>query len=131
MGEAIARRQGGPHTLVLADYDAAALDARAGALADGGFAVRTEPVDVASADSVQALAQRASQLGEVVQLVHTVGLSPVQATVEQIVAVDVLGVAHSLDSFGAIIADRGSGVIISPAWPATCTHRCRPIRSQR
>ena len=65
---------------------------RCGARADG-YAVRTQTVDVSDAESVSALAVAAGELGPVVQVAHTAGLSPTQAPPAAILAVDLLGVA--------------------------------------
>jgi hypothetical protein len=45
--------------------------------------------------------------GQISVLVHTAGLSPVQASARAIVQVDLLGTAHVLDTFGAVIAEGG------------------------
>ncbi|MGV9859073.1 SDR family oxidoreductase [Gordonia sp. NPDC003425] len=113
MGEAIARRQAAGHHLILADFDQEALDRRVDALAAEGFTATGHHVDVSSADSLGALADDAAASGPVMHVVHTAGLSPVQAPTEAILQVDLLGVALSLDAFGAVIADGGAGVVIS------------------
>jgi NAD(P)-dependent dehydrogenase (short-subunit alcohol dehydrogenase family) len=56
-------------------------------------------------------------------VVHTAGLSPEQATVDAILAVDLLGVAQTIDAFGAVITSGGSGVVIS----SMAAHLNRPI----
>ena len=73
----------------------------------------THPVDVASRESVHALAEYAASLGDVVNVVHTAGLSPVQASPEAILAVDLYGVAVVLEEFGQVIAAGGAGLVIS------------------
>ena len=73
----------------------------------------THPVDVASRESVHALAEYAASLGDVVNVVHTAGLSPVQASPEAIFAVDLYGVAVVLEEFGQVIAAGGSGLVVS------------------
>jgi NAD(P)-dependent dehydrogenase (short-subunit alcohol dehydrogenase family) len=83
------------------------------ALEAAGHTVRTRPVDVASRESVHALARAAAELGDVVNVVHTAGLSPVQASVDAIIAVDLIGVALVLDEFGEVIAPGGSGLVVS------------------
>lgn len=60
--------------------------------------------DVSSRDSVASLARRAQSLGPVRTVVHTAGLSPVQAPVRAILEVDLLGVALVLEEFGGVIA---------------------------
>ena len=113
IGQAIARRQGSGRTVLLADLNANTLAAAAEALEAAGHSVRTHPVDAASRDSVRALAQAAAQLGDVVNVVHTAGLSPVQASTEAILAVDLVGVAIVLEEFGRVIAPGGSGLVVS------------------
>lgn len=62
---------------------------------------------------MNSLAQAAAGLDDVVQVVHTAGLSPVQAQPAVILAVDLLGVAIVLEKFGCVIAAGGAGVVIS------------------
>jgi NAD(P)-dependent dehydrogenase (short-subunit alcohol dehydrogenase family) len=113
MGIAIARRIGSGGSLLLADIDAAALRAAAEDLRADGYQVAEQVTDVADAAAIDALAMAAGELGRVEVLVHTAGLSPVQATVEGILRVDLLGTALLLDAFGAAIAAGGSGVVIA------------------
>jgi NAD(P)-dependent dehydrogenase (short-subunit alcohol dehydrogenase family) len=113
IGQAIARRVGSGRTVLLADLDPDKLAGAAEALEAAGHAVRTHPVDVASRDSVRTLAQAAAALGDVVTVVHTAGLSPVQASAAAILAVDLVGVAVVLDEFGGVIAPGGAGLVVS------------------
>ncbi|GAA4722560.1 NAD(P)-dependent dehydrogenase, short-chain alcohol dehydrogenase family [Promicromonospora umidemergens] len=113
MGQAIARRQGSGRKLVLADFDQAGLDRTVEALRGEGHQVDGHVVDVSSATSVTDLADAAAAAGGVVQVIHTAGLSPTQATVDRILHVDLLGVAHVLDAFGAVVAPGGAGVVIA------------------
>lgn len=113
IGQAIARRQGAGRQLLLADRNEQTLQSAADALTGAGYAVQTHPVDVASPESVSALAAFAASLGPVMQVVHTAGLSPVQAPPAAILAVDLLGTALVLDAFGAIIASGGAGLVIA------------------
>ena len=113
MGVAVARRVGPGRSLVLADVDAEALRHIADQLRDEGHRVTTAHVDVTSRSSVLELAAVAAAAGPVTSVVHTAGLSPEQATVKAILAVDLLGVALTLDAFGAVIEHRGAGVIIA------------------
>jgi NAD(P)-dependent dehydrogenase (short-subunit alcohol dehydrogenase family) len=113
IGQAIARRQGSGKTVLLADRNEDTLGAATQALASAGHTVTTRPVDVSSRESVRALAQAAAELGDVTQVVHTAGVSPVQAPPAAILAVDLLGVALVLEEFGRVIAPGGAGVVIS------------------
>ncbi|WP_067457643.1 SDR family oxidoreductase [Nocardia alba] len=113
MGEAIARRQGGGRSVVLADFQETALATLTEQLTGEGYAVSSRHTDVASAESVQQLADHAASVGEVVQVIHTAGLSPVQASVERIVAVNLVGVGYVLDAFGPLLGPGGAGLVIS------------------
>jgi NAD(P)-dependent dehydrogenase (short-subunit alcohol dehydrogenase family) len=103
MGRAVARRLGSGRALVLADASEAQLEEAAEGLRGDGFDVHPVAVDVASDRHVAALADRASELGALRALVHTAGVSPVQATPRQIVDVDVVGTARVLDAFEPLV----------------------------
>ncbi|WP_106398820.1 SDR family oxidoreductase [Actinocorallia populi] len=113
MGQAIARRQGPGARVLVADFDGELLESVTGGLRGEGYEVTPAAVDVSSPDSVVALAERAASLGEVRAVVHTAGLSPVQAPVPAILAVDLLGVALVLEEFGKVVASGGAGVVIA------------------
>ena len=125
IGQAIGRRQGSGRTVLLADRNETVLKNAQDAVEAAGHSVVTHAVDVSSRESVHALAQYAASLGEVVNVVHTAGLSPVQATPKAILAVDLYGVAMVLEEFGDVVAGGGSGLVVSsmagymlPALPA-------------
>ncbi|GAB2832215.1 SDR family oxidoreductase [Actinocorallia aurea] len=113
MGEAIARRVGSGAHLLLADFSAEVLEAAAARLSGEGQRVTSQIVDVTSRASVAALAKTAAGLGDIAKVVHTAGLSPVQAPVEAILAVDLLGVALVLEEFGEVVARGAAGLVIS------------------
>lgn len=113
IGQAIARRIGVGKTILMADLNEDAALAAANTLQAAGFTTSTATVDVASHDSVRALADTAAALGDVVHVVHTAGLSPAQASPEAIIAVDLIGVAFVLEEFGRIITGGGSGIVIA------------------
>jgi len=113
IGQAIARRQGNGKTILLADINEGTCEMAAKTLESSGHKVTTQHVDVSSRESVRSLANAAAELGNVVQVVHTAGLSPVQASPKAILAVDLLGVALVLEAFGRIVASGGAGIVIS------------------
>ncbi|MEY2570375.1 MAG: hypothetical protein QOE63_725 [Acidimicrobiaceae bacterium] len=113
MGMAVARRCGSGARVLLADVNGVALDAAATTLAADGYDVTTQTTDVADATSVAALADAARSLGSVRSVVHTSGVSPVQAPAELVVAVDLVGVAHVLASFATVMAHGGAAVVIA------------------
>jgi NAD(P)-dependent dehydrogenase (short-subunit alcohol dehydrogenase family) len=113
IGQAIARRTGAGKHVLLADFNETNLQNAKTALEDAGHTVSTQRVDVSDRDSVAALARAAAGLGDVVQVVSTAGVSPVQAPAEAVLAVDLYGTAVVLEEFGKVIAPGGAGVHIS------------------
>ena len=113
IGQAIARRTGAGKHVLLADFNETNLQNAKTALEDAGHTVSTQRVDVSDAESVRALAQAAAGLGDVVQVISTAGVSPVQAPAEAVLAVDLYGTAVVLEEFGKVIAPGGAGVHIS------------------
>lgn len=101
MGLAIARRLGVGRRVLLADVSVDALEACERSLTEDGFDVTTCTVDVGDPESVENLATRARELGGFTYLVHTAGVSPVQASSAQIMRVDVAGTALLLAAFAA------------------------------
>jgi NAD(P)-dependent dehydrogenase (short-subunit alcohol dehydrogenase family) len=99
IGEAVARRLGPGRILVLADVSEERLAEVTERLSAAGHRVRSIRIDVSAAGDVTRLATTAAELGAVRAVVHTAGVSPVQATPERIVAVDVVGTARMLDAF--------------------------------
>jgi NAD(P)-dependent dehydrogenase (short-subunit alcohol dehydrogenase family) len=113
IGQAIARRIGSGKHVLLADMREENAKAAAEIFANAGFEASTAVVDVSSRDAVHALVERATGLGPVTRLIHAAGVSPSQAPPETILKVDLYGTALVLESFGAVIAPGGSGVVIA------------------
>jgi len=113
IGVAIARRQGAGRTILLADRNEEHLAASAADLESSGHVVVLRPVDISSRESVRALADAAASMGDVVNVVLAAGVSPVQATKDKVIAVDLVGTALVLEEFGRVIAAGGSGVVIA------------------
>ncbi|MFD4403613.1 SDR family oxidoreductase [Nocardia sp. NPDC058499] len=113
MGRAIAARIGSGRHLLLADFDECLLAETAAQFTEQGFEVSTRQVDAGDPESVAALAAAAAEAGPIRHLVHTAGVSPVHASTEVIVRVDLCGVAYVLDEFGPRMARGGAGVVIA------------------
>lgn len=113
MGLSIARRVGAGRVILLADISRSCLEATSEALGSDGHHVITHDVDVTSRTSVAAVADAAASAGRVTAVVHTAGLSPQQASADAVLAVDLLGVALSIDEFGRVIEPGGAGVVIA------------------
>ncbi|CAE1136290.1 SDR family oxidoreductase [Xanthomonas euroxanthea] len=113
IGQAIARRVGVGKHVLLADLHEVNATTAAKLLHDAGYVTSTVVVDVASRASVEALVARAVSLGRVTGVVHAAGVSPSQAPPHTILAVDLYGTALVLETFGNVIAQGGSAVVIA------------------
>lgn len=113
IGQAIARRiSSGRHVLV-ANHTQEAADAAAKVLENAGFDTTAMTADISDRAMVQAVVDRAGQLGSIKALVHAAGVSPSQAPIDAILRVDLYGTAVVLEEFGKVMAPGGSGVVIS------------------
>jgi NAD(P)-dependent dehydrogenase (short-subunit alcohol dehydrogenase family) len=126
MGTAIAERLGPGRTVLLADNDPVALELATRRLADGGHDVVPQPVDVSDAADVRQLAQVAGDLGPVRQIAHTAGVSPEDASIADILRVDLLGTALVLEEFRTVVAPGGSCVVIASMAGHLGTHQVTP-----
>ena len=113
IGQAIARRVGAGRITVLADYSIENAQRAAKILEDAGFETRTIVTDLGCKESIGELVKFATALGPVKHLINAAGVSPSQAPVEKILQVDLYGTSVLLEEFGKVIAEGGSGVIIS------------------
>lgn len=127
IGQAIARRVSAGKQVVLADLHPANAESAAVVLADAGFDVETATVDVSSRESVHALAGGAAAKGDVTGVIHAAGVSPSQATVEVILAVDLYGTALVLEELGNVMAASGAGVVIA----SQSGHRLGPLTAEQ
>ncbi|MEN2740832.1 SDR family oxidoreductase [Microbacterium sp. X-17] len=113
IGQAIARRVAQGKHVLLADVRESQAQSAASVLADAGFEVSTTTVDVSSRESVAALVATATALGAVVTVIDAAGVSASQASIDQVLHVDLYGTALVLELFGEVISAGGAGVIIS------------------
>jgi NAD(P)-dependent dehydrogenase (short-subunit alcohol dehydrogenase family) len=111
MGLACARRLGNRHRLVLADINAAGLEAAAAELRAAGCTVTPVQVDITRPDSVSHLAETARSLGRLGALVHAAGLSPTMADGRRIIEVNLVGTALVERAF-LPLAEPGSAAVL-------------------
>ena len=123
IGQAIARRVGVGKHVLLSDMRADNASAAAEVLESAGYDVSVAMVDVSSRETVHALVQSATKLGDVTGLIHAAGVSPTQASPATIFRVDLYGTALVLEEFGSVIARGGAGVVIS----SQSGHRLPPL----
>ena len=113
IGQAIVRRIGAGKHVVLADLRTEAAEAAAKTMEDAGFETSVTTADLSSRESILSLIEHAKQFGEITNLVNAAGVSPSQAPVKTILKVDLYGTSVLLEEFGKVIADGGSGIVIS------------------
>jgi NAD(P)-dependent dehydrogenase (short-subunit alcohol dehydrogenase family) len=134
-GRAVARRLGARYRLVLAGRDQPRVGGLRDSLEEEGYDVAAAvTADVTSKRSVEQLAAAVAAAGVLGAVVHTAGLSPVQASWETVVAVNLTGTALLLDAFGplarpgAVAVCIGSSaaytIPVSPAVEALLDHPC-------
>ncbi len=99
--------------VVLADYSLANAEQAAKTLENAGYQCSTIQCDLGSKEDILKLVQFATSKGDVMYLVNAAGVSPSQAPVHHILQVDLYGTSVLLEEFGKVIAEGGSGVIIS------------------
>ena len=113
IGQAIVRRVSVGKHIVLADYNIGNAEQTARILENAGFECSTIKCDLGKKDDILKLVEYATSKGEVMNLVNAAGLSPSQASVAHILQVDLYGTSVLMEEFGKVIAEGGSGVIIS------------------
>jgi len=82
-------------------------------LAEAGFDVVLFKVDISSKESVTELIDAAQKEGEIGMFINAAGVSPSQASIEQILKVDLYGTSILLEEFEKVIKVGGTGVVIS------------------
>ncbi len=110
---AIARRIGYGKKIVLGDKVIKNAETIAEIMNNAGFDVEPFEMDLGSRESVQALIAKAQEFGEIKYLVNGAGVSPSQASIEEILQVDLYGTAVLLEEVRKVIKEGGAGVIIS------------------
>lgn len=113
IGQAIARRISAGKHVILADYNLSNAEQAATTLENAGFECSIVRCDIGSREDILALVDSATAKGAVKHVVNAAGVSPSQASVEQILRIDLYGTSVLLEEFGKVVADGGSGVIIS------------------
>lgn len=82
-------------------------------LIDTGFDVEVIEMNLLSRESIQKMIAFAQNFGEIKFMVNGAGLSPSQASIKDILTVDLYGTAILLEEVGHVIAQGGVGVTIS------------------
>ena len=113
MGAAIVRRIAAGRKILLGDISEKNLEKASNDFTYSGYDVETMVVNALKKESVEAFAEKAAALGDVMYFIDTAGASPNQAKPEHILALDMVGTGYALDAFGRVMARGGAGLVIS------------------
>ena len=113
IGLAIARRMGAGMKIVIATRRLESGKRVAELLNNAGFDAAATQMDLGKRESIVAAIAMAQEFGPVTMLVNAAGVSPSQASIEQILRVDFYGTSVMLEEVGRVIAPGGVGVTIS------------------
>lgn len=113
IGMAIARRIGMGKTIVVGDYIRDNAEKCCDILNGSGFKAIPEIIDISSRESILRYLDSAKSHGDIQMLINAAGVSPSQASIEQILRIDLYGTAVLLEEVGKIIVEGGCGVTIS------------------
>lgn len=113
IGMAIARRIGYGKKIILGDKSIENANKVAKNMNEAGFDVTPIETDISSLESVRDLIKNAQKNGEISMLINAAGVSPSQASIKEILKVDLYGTALILEEIGKVIKEGGVGVTIS------------------
>lgn len=113
IGLAIARRMGAGMKIVIATRRLESGKRVAELLNNAGFDAAATQMDLGKRESIVAAIAMAQEFGPVTMFVNAAGVSPSQASIEQILRVDLYGTSVMLEEVGRVIAPGGVGVTIS------------------
>lgn len=119
MGKAIAKELGKSTTLILANRNEKNLRSAKLEMDDLGYETYIFPMDVQMEESVEALARFAASLGDVVNVIHTAGVSPTDNNAASIFSINAIGTSNMVKHFFPIMAS--GGVVINFASMAAYT----------
>ena len=113
IGLAISRRMGYGKKIVVATRNVPKAQAALDTLTNAGFDAAVIQMDMASRDSIVNAVKEAQEYGPIKMLVNAAGVSPSQASIQEILEIDLLGTAILLEEVRKVIAEGGVGVTIS------------------
>lgn len=113
IGIAIARRVAQGKHLVVTSLTQEETDRVVERLKKDGFDVTGVACDLSRRADIVAVIEHAQQFGPITNVICAGGVSPSQASIAQILRVDLYGTSVLLEEFGKVIAPGGSGVVVS------------------
>lgn len=125
IGMAIARRIGFGKRIIIGDRNIENARATAKIMQEAGYETFPFQIDISSREDIKSLIAEAQKSGEISMMINAAGVSPSQASIEDILRIDLYGTAMLLEEVGNVIKVWGTGVTISsqsghrlPALPA-------------
>jgi NAD(P)-dependent dehydrogenase (short-subunit alcohol dehydrogenase family) len=113
IGMAIARRTGFGKKIIVGDKNMENAKSIAKIMNGAGFDVVPVEMDLSSRESIKSMIAEGQKYGEITDMVNAAGVSPSQAPIETILKVDLYGSAVMMEEVGKVIAEGGSGIMIS------------------
>jgi NAD(P)-dependent dehydrogenase (short-subunit alcohol dehydrogenase family) len=113
IGMAIARRTGFGKKIIVGDKSKTNAEITAKIMNEAGFDVVPVEMDLSSRESIKSMIAEGEKYGDITDMVIAAGVSPSQAPVETILNVDLYGSAVMMEEVGKVIAEGGSGIMIS------------------
>lgn len=110
---AIARRVGNDKKIIVGDWNLDNAHNISQILNNAGFDAIPFQMDLSNKKSILQMIEEAKKYGEISMLINGAGVSPSQASIEQILKIDLYGTAVLLEEVGKVIKKGGSGVTIS------------------
>ena len=110
---AIARRVSSGKKIIVGDWNLRNAQNISNILNNSGFDAISFKMDISSRESILNIIDEAQKYGEISILINGAGVSPSQASIEQILKIDLYGTAVLLEEIGKIIKEGGVGVTIS------------------
>lgn len=113
IGMAIARRTGFGKKIIVGDKKKENAEMVARIMNEAGFDAVPVEMDLSSRESIRTMIMEGQKHGTITDMVIAAGVSPSQASVETILKVDLYGSAVMMEEVGNVIAEGGSGIMIS------------------
>jgi NAD(P)-dependent dehydrogenase (short-subunit alcohol dehydrogenase family) len=113
IGMAIARRTGFGKKIIVGDKSKTNAEITAKIMNEAGFDVVPVEMDLSSRESIQSMIAEGEKYGDITDMVIAAGVSPSQAPIETILKVDLYGSAVMMEEVGKVIAEGGTGIMIS------------------
>jgi NAD(P)-dependent dehydrogenase (short-subunit alcohol dehydrogenase family) len=113
IGMAIARRTGFGKKIIVGDKSKTNAEIAAKIMNEAGFDAVPVEMDLSSRESIRSMITEGEKYGDITDMVIAAGVSPSQAPVETILKVDLYGSAVMMEEVGKVIAEGGSGIMIS------------------